>query len=572
MSSKKTKKNIILFIFLLTIFIVPSCKVGASNLYISGNKAYMFSAATGSSSIIDVLLQGQNYEIISKAPAGGDCSTEWYQVKHNSSTGYICGEWITLQELTYKNDDANFQPTLDTFPKAYWPYLINLHKIYPNATFSPLNTNLNWDLAMQKQTSCNGTSCKSLIQVRKDSLSWWGSQYTDTSGIYSVPENLSGGGCSGSYCWYKASSEAVSTYMDPRNFLNSIFIFMFESNAYDSAVQNMTGLNNLIAGTFMDPSNANYNNYKLENGVLYSDTIMQAAKTSLISPYALAARIKQEIGVNGSTIISGTVPGYEGYYNYFNIDATGTNAITQGLQFAKNSDWSNRVKALMGGALFIGNNYAGTEYTQKWDVLGNDYTNYTDFFKTQYMQNIQAPASQTSTIYETYKSNNNLSFPFTFSIPVYNSMPNSETAIEAAIEMAGYTYGTDYITSVSAGSNLSTISSSIKTANNALTVTAKSADGAVTFAPTDRLGTGNVITITDGTTTENYRLVIKGDANGDGAINAVDYVSIRNHIMESSLLSSYYKLAADIDKNNSISSIDYINVRNYIMGNANLIK
>ena len=49
---------------------------------------------------------------------------------------------------------------------------------------------------------------------------------------------------------------------------------------------------------------------------------MNAASKSGVNPYVLAAMILQEQGTNGTgKCISGTVAGYQGYYNFFNIEA-----------------------------------------------------------------------------------------------------------------------------------------------------------------------------------------------------------------------------------------------------------
>ena len=61
--------------------------------------------------------------------------------------------------------------------------------------------------------------------------------------------------------------------------------------------------------------------------------------TRNINPIMLASRVRQEQGVNGtSPLISGTYPGFEGYYNYYNIKANGlTNELIyiNGLGYAK---------------------------------------------------------------------------------------------------------------------------------------------------------------------------------------------------------------------------------------------
>ncbi len=62
-----------------------------------------------------------------------------------------------------------------------------------------------------------------------------------------------------------------------------------------------------------------------------------------------------------------------------------------------------------------------------------------------------------------------------------------------------------------------------------------------------------------------YEVVIPGDVNGDGKMNAGDYVKIRNHLMDSTKLTDIFLDAADYDFNSTISAGDYVKIRNYIM-------
>ncbi|MDE6284860.1 MAG: hypothetical protein K2M17_03865 [Bacilli bacterium] len=83
----------------------------------------------------------------------------------------------------------------------------------------------------------------------------------------------------------------------------------------------------------------------------------------------------------------------------------------------------------------------------------------------------------------------------------------------------------------------------------------------------DILRTGQVITVSNGTSTFVYTLAIKGDVDGDGQIGATDYVKIKNYIMErsGSELTIAQSLAADIDGNGQIGATDYVKIKNSIM-------
>ena len=80
-------------------------------------------------------------------------------------------------------------------------------------------------------------------------------------------------------------------------------------------------------------------------GITYAQAFMQIGKELKVSPYFLASRIRQEQGVKGdSPLISGNYPGYKGYYNYFNISATGLGeqVVINGLKEAKAAGWTMR--------------------------------------------------------------------------------------------------------------------------------------------------------------------------------------------------------------------------------------
>ena len=174
----------------------------------------------------------------------------------------------------------------------------------------------------------------------------------------------------------------------------------------------------------------------------YSDLIMQAGITSGVSPYFLAARIKQEVGPFLShNSISGTVSGYEGLYNFYNIGATSNpdymQVIKNGLQYAKDGKganqeakdkylipWNTKEKSITGGAIFIGSSYINVGqnsiYLQKFDV--NDQRS-NELFWHQYMTNVLAPYSESKIVYTGYANSGLLNAPMSFVIPVYNNMP-----------------------------------------------------------------------------------------------------------------------------------------------------
>lgn len=163
----------------------------------------------------------------------------------------------------------------------------------------------------------------------------------------------------------------------------------------------------------------------------YSDIIMKAAGVSGINPYVLTAMLIQEQGVKGTSgLISGKVAPYNNIYNYFNIGAyqEGTKTATmRGLEWASingsyGRPWNSREKAIVGGAVFYGENYVNagqnTFYLKKFNVQGQN------IYKHQYMTNTEGAADEGARFSSAYDENLKKQVTV-FSIPIYNNMPDT---------------------------------------------------------------------------------------------------------------------------------------------------
>lgn len=86
------------------------------------------------------------------------------------------------------------------------------------------------------------------------------------------------------------------------------------------------------------------------------------------------------------------------------------------------------------------------------------------------------------------------------------------------------------------------------------------------------ISTGMKFTLNINNTDYTYIVVIKGDVNGDGAIYATDYVSIKNHIMGKTILKEASLIAADVDNDGNVYATDYVKIKNYIMGKDTILQ
>ena len=179
------------------------------------------------------------------------------------------------------------------------------------------------------------------------------------------------------------------------------------------------------------PSSSQSSQGAVSGSGAYANMIMNAATQSGVNPYVLAAMIIQEQGSSGTgKSISGTESGYEGYFNFFNIEAyqSGTmSAVQRGLWWASqtgnyNRPWNTPEKSILGGALYYGNNYVkvgqDTFYLKKYNVQG------ANIYKHQYMTNVQGAASEAAVYSKAYNSDMKQT-GLEFKIPVYNNMPEN---------------------------------------------------------------------------------------------------------------------------------------------------
>lgn len=218
---------------------------------------------------------------------------------------------------------------IEQFPAGYQPALTALKEKYPNWIFVRYNTELDWNTVITNELQGNRS------QVSASSPDWAKGDYYGAG-------------------WYNASRQALEAYMDPRNALREGAIFQFEQLTYNESYHTEEAMKTFLEDTFMNSSaNAPGTNMKF----YYIFYAIGKEDCRRISPFHLAARVLQEQGKGTSPIISGTVAGYEGYYNYFNVGASGSTTqeiIHNGLEYAKNHEWKGAYFSILGGSKSAG--------------------------------------------------------------------------------------------------------------------------------------------------------------------------------------------------------------------------
>ncbi len=359
---------------------------------------------------------------INKETSGSDNYT-WYQVSFSylgaEKEGYVRSDLVMRTEAEAEDapvGSADFEESVASLPDIYKNRLRAIHAKHPQWKFEVVDTDLEWSDVLTAQSSVG----KNLVS--KNAIASWKSTAPQSYNQKTNQWYTFDGGS-----WASASPELIAYYLDPRNFLNESGIYMFEKLDY-SDTQTEESVAKMLTGTFMsgevtDSDGTTFN---------YAQMFKTVGEQTGVSPYLLAGRALQEMGIRGtSQSISGKVAGYENYFNYFNIGAfaySGRSATINGLIYAKGTDenyarpWNTRAKSLYGGGKYLAEKYVtkgqNTLYFQKFNVVNRE----NGLYSHQYMSNIQAASSESSRLQLAYLGDDEV---LTFRIPYYKNMPDS---------------------------------------------------------------------------------------------------------------------------------------------------
>ena len=83
---------------------------------------------------------------------------------------------------------------------------------------------------------------------------------------------------------------------------------------------------------------------------------------------------------------------------------------------------------------------------------------------------------------------------------------------------------------------------------------------------TDKVATADQLKVEVSGEEITYQIVVYGDVNGDGSINAIDLLAVRKEIISPGGLTGLYKKAANVDKNVAgINAVDLLMIRKHIL-------
>lgn len=516
----------------------------------------------------------------------------WYNVIFNRDKEYRT--WVRdeyFQLIVNKPKDASFEAYMNDqgFPDTYKRSIRRLHNLYPNWTFVAYHTNLDWNEAVSKESRLGF----SLVDGSDTSLrSKDPGAYDSSTGQY-IPWDGNN--------WFCANSETVAYYMDPRNFINKMNIFMFLNLGYKES-ETAEVIQKVLDGTFMS-GNAPVDNRR------YADLFFEGGRNNRISGLYLAVLARLEQGTNGSAATSGAAFSYNGrtysgLYNYFNIGAVSdaenwklgliyANGGVNGTETSYNRPWNSPSRAINGGAEWIAEGYISdgqdTMYLMKFNVTP------VGTYSHQYMTNIRGVYIKSESMFFTYYDTGNLTRDLTFSIPVYENMPEytvlpghnppviipedpvEEPEISEYEDPAADVSSGDIITDLclindnetltgfETGTTAGVISNLASSMENGTQVTIRNASGE-TVEGNSLIATGYTVEIRNGDNVEEYTVIIKGDVNGDGKIDAADLLEVKKDILNLSELEGPYLKAALPQGEEEISILSYIMIKRHLLG------
>ena len=588
-------KHRIMFIFIMLLTFIITPVYATDYCEITGTTVRVRTTPSTSGTKLGTYDPGAKFVLktkdLSKDQGGGCESGYWYQVDHNGTTGYVCTAFAKIYSDTPVVITAEAKSQCEAelknagFPETYWNSLCSLKAKYPSWSFEAVQTGMDFAAAV------NGERCKNSIYNSATNQS---KGFTDGSCAKAYDSGYTG-----------ASQTAIAYYMNPLNFLDEKYIFMFESNYRNDALQPYyaNAARNII------PSST----YFVTLIPRMYDYLANATSSGASSTF-IAARMKQELGQgdlgyvapndnnrlfsklsgNYSTRYPNTIAtlgNLNNYYNFYSVGAyDGSNVTQRELIYARNHGWGgsgnqdqDRQTAVTGGATWIYNSYtnAGQEtvYFHKFNVNPRSSSS---SFTHQYMTNISAPVSEAALIYQGYSGAGALGVSHVFRIPVYGNLNaqinnstqgatgetgNSSTGLSPStmVVSSGYSLNGSLITNIHKDTSISDISGRISSQGGSIEIYSgnnRVNDGLI--------GTGMRVKITSSAGTTEFTAVVKGDPSGDGKVNALDLLQVQKYILGQKKLDGAYVTAGDTSGDGKVNALDLLQIQKNILGQKEL--
>jgi len=150
----------------------------------------------------------------------------------------------------------------------------------------------------------------------------------------------------------------------------------------------------------------------------------------------------------------------------------------------------------------------------------------------------------------------------TYTITI-NKDSTAGIAVSEILNASGFKSDGTYLSGINVSTTVDDLKSKLLTIAPNASINIKNSSGS---EKSGILCTGDTVTITSGSETKTYSVVIYGDVNGDGVLDSTDLLRIRQQLIGSRILSGANYQAANITKDTAVDSTDLLRMRQQLIG------
>lgn len=275
MKSRRILKKILLTTVLLVVLSV-SAFAASKNGVIKSQANIRSGPGTGHPIVVRNLPANTQIIIVDRVKCDdGTTTKDWYKIEFNYGGKFYENCYVSTGLVTVTSDSG----ISDEVPELYKSYIDKLKSAHPNWNFKFLYTGLSWDEVLENE-NVSGRSALQVPPYDKKYLSVTDRTYNPSTGTWTPIDGKT---------WFQASSDVVSYYLDPRNFLTKESdIFQFETLSYDKNAQTLSGVESMLKGTFMDNTKISTGEKDYDNGScdLNSDGKTDIADAMMLFQYS----------------------------------------------------------------------------------------------------------------------------------------------------------------------------------------------------------------------------------------------------------------------------------------------
>jgi hypothetical protein len=151
-----------------------------------------------------------------------------------------------------------------------------------------------------------------------------------------------------------------------------------------------------------------------------------------------------------------------------------------------------------------------------------------------------------------------------------SKMTGGQTGVKEETTVSSTTYIFDnHIKGVGERTEYADFMSRISVKGGSLIILDK--NGAAVSSGSIATGMTAVLKDNSGVTVSEYKIMVRGDATGDGKINSADALAVQRHIVETRTMEGVNFDASDINQDGRVNSLDVLYIQKHIVGSYTIV-